>query len=435
MKKEWLDDLLLKLLLADSSLILLMEMLSMDFFVSVFFYLLFPLSLIYWLMHFPKKPDEVDVLIFGVILLSCVIVGFDFVALGKPLKFEYFKKLIFFVIALLFLQLCHHKKLKPSQIRMVYKWSEVQSLMFVAMYLLQSTDRYLINGKVSRYLTMDFSNPNLLALFLAVFIMIEASGFFMKQTKKQNKARLFRTGALLYLLLETQARNSQLVVALFGVVFAFVYFSEKKEFTVSKWLTLCISYFPIFFSAVYMLVVESPWIQSAFGFLSGVGKKLNSRVEMWSEAWEIFLNSIWKGSYFTISHSYGFSQMHNTLLDTAASYGIFVMILLGLVFWGLMGKKRLFTDKRRLVCFAGFCGVVILGMGETALLVGSLGIFVSMGMPLMLANGELVETDLECQGASFSETKKRIQNSKEIQSCISKLNKLYSVTRKRKVSS
>jgi len=75
------------------------------------------------------------------------------------------------------------------------------------------------------------------------------------------------------------------------------------------------------------------------------------------------------------------SQMHNSHLDIAASYGIPVLILVCVLLarWLRQGRGRYMI---------GFACALLLGLGEAAVFSGGLGIYIFAGLFLLLAKGE-----------------------------------------------
>jgi ATP-dependent Lon protease len=85
----------------------------------------------------------------------------------------------------------------------------------------------------------------------------------------------------------------------------------------------------------------------------------------------------------------GKSQMHNSHLDIAASYGIPVLILVCVLLTCYMHHRgRSYTQKSSYIYMLAFCCAILLGIGEAAVFAGGMGIYIFVGTFLLLANME-----------------------------------------------
>ncbi|MBP1576223.1 MAG: hypothetical protein J6A68_01695, partial [Oscillospiraceae bacterium] len=100
------------------------------------------------------------------------------------------------------------------------------------------------------------------------------------------------------------------------------------------------------------------------------------------------------------------SQMHNTHLDLAASYGIPVMVFFCLLLtFYLYQREKNYSDKKSFFFLLGFICALMLGIFEAALVSGGMGIYLFMGIFLLLANPNRAEDEV----ISFGKIKKNIK--------------------------
>jgi hypothetical protein len=258
-------------------------------------------------------------------------------------------------------------------------------LMF--MYFTQYTRMHLLEGRVNVCLTFRFSNPNLTALFLICLYMLKMYRLFTPDKWYVKIYHILLSLMLAWFVVETQSRNCLLVMLLFTLISARLIFRGKRKLRISKGWAVGISVFPALFVVGYMAVISTKWIQDMFSFMVGEGKKLNSRVKVWGPALEDLASSPIFGAYYQISGGTGQSQMHNSHLDIAASYGILVLILVCILLTIYIYQKgRYYKEKSNFIYIMGFSCAILLGMGEAAVFSGGLGIYIFAGTFMLLAN-------------------------------------------------
>lgn len=352
---------------------------------SLLFTMTFPLTVLLWgwsLRTGLTKKGRLTIITAG---LAAVCVLIDLVWNRGSFSFSYIKKLIMFIMTLLFLQAADKVRLDERLPQFIQMPVDGLTILMMIMYILQHKEMYKINGIVSRYLTFGFSNPNLPGMFLACLYMLT---FCALLKEKERKGRIFHGVMLamqLFFILATQSRNGLLNILLFTIVALCVIFrrqiSEKIKFTfelrIGRWPAVIIAVFPIVFAVIYMALINMEWVQSVFGFMVSEGKKLNSRVKEWKPAFEVIKNSPLIGSYYNLSGGTGTSQMHSTHVDTAASYGIPVMLLMsGLLAGYIHQEGKTYENKINFLYMAAFCCAMLMGIFEAAVFSGGLGIYV-----------------------------------------------------------
>ena len=79
--------------------------------------------------------------------------------------------------------------------------------------------------------------------------------------------------------------------------------------------------------------------------------------------------------------------MHNTHLEIAASYGVIVMILVCILLAVYIYRRgHVCQNKQGMSYILGFCGAILVGLGEAALFSGGLGIYIFVGAYLLMGN-------------------------------------------------
>jgi hypothetical protein len=254
------------------------------------------------------------------------------------------------------------------------------------MYFSQRLRMFTINGMITQYLTFRMSNPNLTGLYLACLYMLVLYRIF---TREKFVLKVLHIGMSLFLavcILQTQSRNALLVIAIFTVICVWLIFRGRRNLHIGKIPAMLISTFPALFLTVYISVIYTPWIQKLFAFLVSEGKGLDSRMRLWIQALRHLGESPIVGAYYAISGGTGMSQMHNSHLDIAASYGIPVLVLVCWLLYGYLHQRgRRYADKQSYIYILGFACTIILGIGEAALFSGGLGLYIFGGAFLLLA--------------------------------------------------
>lgn len=386
MKRKNINLILLQALFLCVSGIIVMKMFGVDKLSSVLFLMTFPLTGLLWLWNVRKGLQRTDFLMIILAALAAACVLIDLLINGGSISFSYLRKVIMFVMTLLFLQAVN--KIRPDWRLAEFLQVVIDALtvLMAFMFVVFHQRMYLINGIVSRYLTFGFGNPNALAMYLAPMFMMT---FCTLMKRGGNpKVRLFRVGVLVVqgvFVLATQSRNALMMLMLFGVVALYVIFrkpiAEKTGILIPlqfpNWLAWVIGLFPIIFAVLYMALIGTDWIGKLFGFMVTEGKELDSRVKEWSPAFEVIFKSPIIGSYFNISGGTGSSQMHSTHVDTAACYGIPVMLLMSFMQKIYIHQNgKVYRNRVNFLYMTAFCCSLLMGTFEAAVYSGGLGVYV-----------------------------------------------------------
>lgn len=366
MKPERFDTALLRILYLDAGLIVAFQVLGLDRAVSLLFTLTFPLTLLLWLRTVRETLQREDLLILltgaaalAALLLDGLISG-DVTLAGL-------KKWVMLLMTLLYFQVAARVTPDAVTCRLLHGITDLLTVFLLGAYLVNRQRLYQMNGIETDYLTFGFSNSNLAGLFLTCLFMLQLG---------QTRGKFWPVHAVFDLILAwfilcTQSRNCILVMGLYTLLWLL---RRDKPLALGRPAAHLTTWFPAIFAVGYLLLVDSSWIQALFRFFTGEGKELGSRVEIWTRAVQTIVAAPLTGSYNEISAT----QLHNSHLDIAASYGIPVLILVCCL---------LARFLRRPVS-AGFVCCLLLGMGESALFSGGLGIYLFAGAFLLLREGD-----------------------------------------------
>ena len=392
MELKQADKFLFKTLYFSVAGVIIFQALDISRLTSILFTLTFPLTVLLWLRSVRKKISMLDILTLITSVASIVFVLLNAMVQNADLNLSYMRKAIMFVMALLFLQTSYRMRVERSMITFVNGVVDFLTLFLIAIYFVRNEQMHMFHDRVSMYLTFGFENPNATGMFLSCLYMLELYRLFSPERWYIKILHIVMAVFMALFVLETQARNSLLIIVLFTIVCALLIFRGRKNMRMKPFWSVVLACFPALFAWGYLAVVEMDWFAKVFAFLTGEGKTLNARVKIWSEAWTKLKESPLIGAYHQISNGTGMSQMHNTHVDIASSYGwlvlVAVCVLLGNYFYQ---KGRVYKDKESYIYILGFACAVMLGIGEAALFSGGLGIYVFVATFLLLSNATEAE--------------------------------------------
>lgn len=395
MELKQFDRVLIKTLYLLIAGIVVLQVMGISSLVSTLFTLTFPVTVFLWVRTVRYTVTGMDLAMVGAVALAFCAVLVDGCINGGSLSFSYLRKLIMFSMTLVYFQTAHRLRVDRDLGRFINRLVDLITLVLIAAYFKQHSQVYLLNGRISNYLTFGFTSPNLTAMFLVCLYMLELYRLFLPEKWYLELLHLGMAGFLVWFLLETRSRNCLLVLALFTAVCIFLVFRRKSNLRVSKPLAALVAAAPILFVAAYLLLLSQEWIQELFAFLVDEGKGLDARQKIWSNALNYLGSSPLIGAYCGISGGTGTSQMHNTHLDIATSYGIPVLICVCILLTQYLYQQgKRYTDKGKFIYILGFGCALMLGIGEAGLFSGGLGIYVLVGTFLLLANQNEGTSDL-----------------------------------------
>lgn len=403
MKLKRVDALLYQSLFLVLTGIIVARVTALNSMSSLLFTLTFPLTVAVWLRSVRQGLTPSDWVVAAVILMSGFHVLLNLIISGGSFSISYFKKLIMFYMTILFLAACHKTVAGRKTAGFIHTLADVTTLFYIFMYVFFFRRMHMLNGVQTKYVSFRFMNPNLTAMFLVCLYMLQLCRLFLRcRDLREKKIRYALVAILAWFVFDTRSRNGQLVMLLFSAV-AFLYkyrlkIKQKLKLALpmgyGKIISVLLSIVPFVFAVIYMCVISGDWVQVMFGFMSGEGKGLDSRVKVWEPAMLGIGDAPWLGSYYAISQGTGQSQMHNSHLDMAASYGLPVMLLvsflLAIYIWN-RGKK--YRRSAGFLYMFAFCCTLMLGVFEASMFSGGLGVYIYMGMFLLLANSEAEERE------------------------------------------
>lgn len=377
--------------------IIMARMLGFSVVAKVAFYATFPLTVALWIWTMRRGVTILDYLAVGTVALAAVCVLLDLWRSGGALSFAYLKKLAMFAMTLIFL--CAADRCRPGAklAQFVQIVVDVLTILMVVMLFLAYDQMFMIGGKISRYMTLGFSNPNSLSLFVTCMYMLTFCSFSRKQSSKQRSFRAAVLTAQIFILLGSRCRTGQMIAIAFTAAALCVLYRQKIHAVTGiavkmhfrLWQAAVIAIFPMVFAVIYMIIVDAEWVQKLFSFVVSEGKGINSRVKEWTPAFDAIRYSPWIGAYYLISNGTGSSQLHNTHADTAASYGIPAMLLISVMLTLCIHQKgKKYNTVERFLYMGGFCCAMLMGTFEAAVFSGGLGIYIFAVIFLSLAKCE-----------------------------------------------
>lgn len=391
-------------------LIILSQVLEYGAYTSLFFYITFVVTALLWLCTAGEDFTELDLLTLIIMAIALIAVLVNGIAAGATFSFSYLKKYIMFVCTLLFFAAAGRNGVDTRTRCMLVIMQLVTTLVMLVAYLTRTTSMYMLDGAVSSYLVFRFTNPQLTALFLTCMIM------FLILTVVQEQSWVLKILAVAaaccdgYFLLKTQCRTALVALVVFLVVLLERILLRRVRAPIWKWVMAVSAAMPIMVVAVYMQLLSKSWFQNMFSFMTGEGKKLDSRFTIWSVALSLLRKSPVFGAYYEASGGKGSFQLHNSHLDIAVSYGvltmIFVCIFLYIVMLWIQERPDAGMDKRkgyRSVALIGFICTILLGSGEAAVFSGGLGIYLYAGIFLLNFDRETPEVPETVPSASEEE--------------------------------
>ena len=394
-RQQKIDTILFKLLFLVTAGIVVAQTMGQDSLTSYLFLLTFPLTVVLWLRSVRRSLTMLDLIMVTTVAIAVLSVMINAAATTTMPGFSYIKKLIMFAMTLMYLQTCYRLRVERSVIKMLFIMADVLTLYFTFLFVTQPTTTYLLNGRLSAYLTFRFSNPNLTALFLSCLYMLELYRLFTPEKLGWKLLHILFALLLATFIVLTQSRNVMLILVMFTAVCVGMILRRKKRLRMGKWLAMLIAVFPGVFALLYIAVVNTPWVRETFAFLVDEGKGLDSRLEIWENGLQYLGSFPFLGAYSEISNGTGTFQMHNTHMDIACSYGVPVLIMTCYLLWRYLHQdNRIYTSKESFTYLLGFVSAVLMGIGEAALFSGGLGVYVLIGSFLLMAN-QRQEGDLE----------------------------------------
>lgn len=379
-----------KILYLSAVAIPVFQILNMGSMVSYTLVVVVVIALTNWLISIVEEITERDLIVITIILITMLNVFVNASIAGASLSFSYLRKVIFFALTLLSLQAASRDHTREVDKKVYYGVNTALSLFIIAMCFMYGHNAYMFNGIITDYLVLNFSNPNLLGMYLGCIAMIEFNNAASQVKPLKRIFHLLLFGADVYLAVLTQSRNVVLALLIF-IVSSTVTVIQKTCKPVNKIIGTIIVLWPLLFAIIYLKLVNNQMINEWFSFLVARGKELNSRQEIWHYAIAAFNSSPVFGAYNQLSKGTGMFQLHNTGIDTLASYGIIPYLLTSVFLVKTCLCRNCENNSReRYIFLNAYYACLIMGMGEAGLFSGSLSYFVYVSMFLRMS-GQLQE--------------------------------------------
>lgn len=368
--------------------IICLQVMHLDQYVSLCFYITFILTIAFWVICAGQGLAKTELLMLVAVIVAIINVLINAAVYDYAVTVQYIKKLLSFLSALLFFSATYKTQPNNAEYKWLYSIIHVVSYFLIFSYFFQKQQMYEINGIASNYLTFGFTNPNLTGLFLAGIVMLQINQLFSLKYKWKRMICFIEICCLLYFIWETQARNALFAVLIF-LIFLCLTGVKKSDFIFSKkFVSWLISLWPMLFAITYLLLIQVKRITKWFYFLETPGKDIGSRTEIWERFIRLWTESPLFGAYGQASNGTGSFQCHNTHIDILVSYGPIVLLLVCMAIFSLIYLGGTHKSKYKRFMTVGFASTMLLGTGEAAIFSGGLSIYLYVGAFLLLRNYE-----------------------------------------------
>jgi hypothetical protein len=303
--------------------------------------------------------------------------------LSMTISFGYFKKYFIFCSTLIYLFVICKTEVDQRIIRFIICMNILLGLLYCFNYYIGNGRSYYGN---TDFLTFNFTNPNLTAMWLFQTIVYLTIGFKFFNKKKMKFLCLIIVIFLIKFLVETKSRNSWVALTVYAI--AALYLKLKRNIRLNKLTLIILVLFPIIFASVYLLTIKNLNIKIFKIFISE-GKDIFSRYRVWSVAFLHIREHLIIGAYNQISEGTGASQMLNTHIDIWASYGTIVFLLTMVYMVRIVFRiSSVCVSKMQTLGLIAFLSVIEMGIGEAAMFSGGQGIYILGCTFLLIARYE-----------------------------------------------
>lgn len=318
-------------------------------------------------------------IVFVIVVTSTACVIVSAMLAEEEMSMAYFTDHLVFLSTILFLFVIMNSEPTQRTCRFILGVNVVVAYIYPISY------RFFPQGDKFLDLYLNFSNPNLAAMWLLQAVLYATVSVLVLQ---HPVARLMAAVSIpinVWLLLQTNARNSLVAVALFAVLCGWVIWKRKPHF--SKLWIVFINILPILFVPFYLAYVEMVVDRGWLDFLVGDGKQLDSRVWIWQNRFRA-IETLWPiGNYAQMG-----ANAHNSHMVLLCSYGIIGLVLGTYYLCAVcMEINQNLRSRKNMYALTAFFAVIFMGLGEGALFAGGLGIFVPACGFLLLAKCDFGE--------------------------------------------
>ena len=247
------------------------------------------------------------------------------------------------------------------------------SAMFCAAYFL-----FDIQTEIE-YLTMNFSNSNLLGMWLLQAVLFAVLGFIYYRNFLMKGICVLLAVAGLYLIEKSGSRNITIALLLGAAI---LILSVWRKRNLSKGLLALVVIFPLLFVFVY-IGTKNTWENSELlkTIFLGEGKGLDARYDIWISSLYNIQDSWLIGKYYSLA-----GNVHNSHLVLLCSYGVVVLVMTMVYLYKVL--KSINAESNSVFqkfCLIAFCVTIFMGNAEGALFSGALGLYIPACAFLLLA--------------------------------------------------
>ena len=368
-------DILILLNLSLVGLIVWLQMTESSLVSSVFYTTFFVLIVSIYISPYKCNP-QLARLVRQMEVIALLFVIFSSILGQRSFSFDYFINYFSFVSFLEYTRLMSAYKPSVKAGLLILTIGIVIASLFVYGFYV----RHISATDVGGYFTMNFSNANLLAMFLYQALLYCFIGIFIYNSLWQKVLCVVIGVATFNLIIFSDSRNCIVAFALVVALSAFEIVRKRTE--IEAWILKAIAAFPLLFVWVYMTFVAYLNLEDDT-ILNHDGKNINSRIGIWNHVLgELNDLNLFFGNYPVLQ-----GNAHNSHLSVWGAYGLVVLIMFIVFLYKVMRLNTINqTSYKQKACMVGFVGIIFMGMAEGAIVCGSLGLYIPACTYLALAN-------------------------------------------------
>ena len=259
-------------------------------------------------------------------------------------EFDYYSKLLIFCEIIAFLFAMYDGQFKKMPFVLLKILTLIFSFLVIVLFF-TGFARTWSGLQQWRLLTMNFSNPNIAGLVLAVSILLLFFTFFTSRNLIIKILSVLCSVLLLLLLYFTSSRTG-LFATIISLPLAYFLKGIIKKHPVTFNALLIL--FPLLFLSVYFIFFT---IKGGGYYISPTISNGAKSSDTRYDVWYIALNNInlnpFIGNYYKVSGGSGVFHMHNTLIDLLSGFGITVTVFV-ILYLLLICKNSLLQSKYNL---------------------------------------------------------------------------------------
>ena len=322
-----------------------------------------------------RRQRESTGLLITTVIASLVAIGFSLLFGHGRFSFGALVYLFVFLALLLYIHILQDVEPERKLCEFVMLAGILLSVIFPAAYFIFG----IRTGE--EYLQMNFSNSNLLGMWLIQAVLFPLVGICYYSSWAAKGFCIGLAAANVYLLELSGARNAYLALILGAVLFVLSIWRKRR---VSNWILGLVVVFPLVFLWFYMNFLEVLESTEFLEWLAMESKGVDSRYTMWYSSLYNIRSAWLTGKYFLLG-----GNVHNSHLTLLCSYGVVVLCL---TMWYLYRALRCVNNSCdspfQKLCIIAFCVTIFMGNAEGSLFSGALGLYIPACSFLLLARHE-----------------------------------------------